>query len=360
MRDATTPVPREDDENVLLRERILAWFDANRRDLPMRAEGVPPWGTLVGEVMSQQTPMPRVQPIWARWMRLWPTPTDLAAASPAQVLVEWGSLGYPSRALRLRECAIAISERPGGRVPANYEELLSLPGIGPYTASALVSFQFHGRIAVLDTNIRRVLVRTLLGLERPSSSAPTAAERALADSLLPLDGAACAKWNVAIMEFGALRCVQRAPACEDCPLADSCRWLAAGRPASQRPGRTQAWAGTDRQARGRVIALLRSLHAEVDGSRAFHARSPSARASHSSAESITSAEHGGPSTDEGGAAASSSAIPEAPVSVSRAEALEAATLPGAEPDQAPRVLAALLADGLVVETPDGRIALPTA
>ncbi len=301
---------------VDLRGRIVDWYAANKRDLPMRAESVSPWGTLVGEVMSQQTPMPRVQPFWSRWMERWPTPQALADASPADVLVEWGSLGYPSRALRLRDCAIAIANRPGGRVPADYEELLSLPGIGPYTASALVSFQFHGRIAVLDTNIRRVLVRTLLGIERPASSAPTAAERAIADRMLPADGAECATWNVAVMEFGALVCTQRSPACEECPVADLCRWTAAGRPASGTRTRAQAWTGTDRQARGRVMALLRDRHA------------------------------GSASADPSGA--------------SRAEALAAATLPGADPEQAPRVLAGLLADGLVVEGAAGRLSLPSA
>lgn len=296
------------------RSRIISWYRANRRELAMRAEGVSPWGTLVGEVMSQQTPMPRVQPIWERWMRRWPTPQALAAASPAEVLVEWGSLGYPSRALRLRECAIAIANRPGGRVPADYEELLALPGIGPYTASALVSFQFHGRIPVLDTNIRRVLVRLFSGIERPASSAPTRAERILAEALLPAEGAAAAEWNVAVMEFGALVCVQRSPACEHCPLAAQCAWTAQGRPAMATRPKAQAWAGTDRQARGRVLARLRSLHL---------------------------------AGDEAGA-----------LTLSRAQALRAATLEGADADQAPRVLAGLLADGLVVEDATGRIGLP--
>lgn len=316
----TRPTPPSHTQLASMREKILAWFDSNKRELPMRAPGTSPWGTLVGEVMSQQTPMPRVQPIWQRWMELWPTPQDLAAASPARVLVEWERLGYPSRALRLRECAIAIAKRPGGRVPADYEELCSLPGIGPYTASALMSFQFHARIAVLDTNIRRVLVRTVLGCERPSSSAPSKQERILADSLLPVEGAECARWNVAIMEFGALHCVQRSPACDSCPLVSSCRWFLAGKPASERRGRAQAWAGTDRQARGRVIALLRSLH-----------RSP----------------------DEAGAE-------DASPSVSRAQALEAAALPGADADQAPRVLASLITDGLVVIQDENRIALPSS
>lgn len=312
MNDSPLPASPAPDE---VRGALVRWFRTNRRDLPMRAEGVSPWGTLVGEVMSQQTPMPRVQPFWRRWMELWPTPQDLAAASPAEVLVEWGALGYPSRALRLRECAIAIAGRPGGRVPADYEELCSLPGIGPYTASALVSFQFHGRIAVLDTNIRRVLLRVFAGEERPASSSPSKAERALADSLLPEDGAECAQWNVAVMEFGALVCTQKSPSCADCPIAERCAWTRAGRPASASKLRTQAWKGTDRQARGRVLALLRERHALGDPSR---------------------------------------------TAITRARALEAARLPDADPEQALRVLDALLADGLVVVGEDSLIRLPGA
>lgn len=300
---------------VDLRETLLSWFWENRRELPMRAEGVTPWGTLVGEVMSQQTPMPRVQPVWQRWIQLWPSPQALAKASPAEVLVEWGRLGYPSRALRLRECAIAIASRPDGQLPKTVEELCALPGIGPYTASALVSFQFNGRVAVLDTNIRRVLSRVFTGVERPSSASPSKAERALADSVLPEEGAACATWNVALMEFGALVCTQKNPGCSSCPLVEVCAWTRAGRPVSQVQPRRQAWAGTDRQARGRVVALLRQHHLLDASSRA---------------------------------------------GVSRERAVEAATLPGADPAQAPRVLSGLVADGLIVEGEDGVFRLPEA
>ncbi len=281
----------------------------------MRAAHVSPWGTLVGEVMSQQTPMPRVQPFWQRWMKLWPTPRELAAASPADVLVEWGTLGYPSRALRLRECAIVIAARPDAQVPATYEELCVLPGVGPYTASALLSFQFHARIAVLDTNIRRVLVRVFRAEERPASSAPSKTERRLADSLLPVDGIACAQWNLALMEFGALLCRQKNPSCVSCPIVELCAWTRAGRPVASVKLRTQAWKGTDRQARGRVLAVLREGHALGASSR---------------------------------------------VVLTRAEALEAARLPQADPRQAERVLKALVADGLVVEDEGGMICLPGA
>ena len=151
----------------------MEWYRLHRRDLPMRADDVSPWGTLVFEVMSQQTPIPRVQPIWERWMSLWPTPADLAKASPAEVLVEWSHLGYPSRALRLRDCALSITRDFGGVLPSSYEALLALPGIGPYTASAIASFQFHQHIPVLDTNIRRVFARICDGVEFARRSTPS-------------------------------------------------------------------------------------------------------------------------------------------------------------------------------------------
>ena len=211
----------------------MKWYRLHRRDLPMRADDVSPWGTLVFEVMSQQTPIPRVQPIWERWMSLWPTPADLAKASPAEVLVEWSHLlakaspaevlvewshlGYPSRALRLRDCALSITRDFGGVLPSSYEALLELPGIGPYTASAIASFQFHQRVPVLDTNIRRVFARICDGVEFARRSAPSRSEFAAAMEWLPEDGAECALWNVAIMEFGALVCTQRSPKCPALP-----------------------------------------------------------------------------------------------------------------------------------------------
>ncbi len=291
-------------------DALLPWYSLHRRDLPMRAEGVSPWATLVFEVMSQQTPIPRVQPVWERWMERWPTPADLAGASRADVLVAWDRLGYPSRALRLQQCAAAIAARPGGRVPADLEELLALPGIGPYTASAVSSFAYHRRVPVLDTNVRRVLARTLEGVEFAPASAPSRPERARAEALLPTDGAAAADWNVALMELGALVCTQRAPHCGECPLAEGCHWLADGCPPAEVRPRGQAWSGTDRQARGRVMALLRGAHT-------------------------------------------------AGRTVTREEALAAATLPGADTAQAGRVLDALLTDGLVAADPaDGGLRLP--
>jgi len=237
---------------------VVAWFDEHARDLPWRAPDRTPWGVLVSEVMLQQTPVVRVEPAWRAWMRAWPTPADLAAAPTADVLRAWDRLGYPRRALRLQECARAIVERHGGAVPDDEAALLALPGIGSYTAAAVRAFAFGRRAVVLDTNVRRVLARAVGGEALPAPSL-TAGEVRLAAALVPVSDDDAARWAAASMELGALVCTARAPACDRCPLRSSCRWLAAGRPvdAHAHRRRTQAWAGTDRQVRGRIMALLR-------------------------------------------------------------------------------------------------------
>jgi A/G-specific adenine glycosylase len=207
--------------------------------------------------MSQQTPVARVEPVWRAWMQQWPAPVDLAAASPGEVVRAWGRLGYPRRALRLREAAVAIAERHGGEVPADEALLRALPGVGGYTAAAVAAFAFGARTTVVDTNVRRVLVRAVEGREH-AAPALTAAELALAASLVPADLPTSATWNVAVMELGALVCRARAPRCDACPVKDLCAWVGAGRPAHDGPVRRgQAWHGTDRQVRGAVLALLR-------------------------------------------------------------------------------------------------------
>ena len=243
---------------------LTAWFDEHGRDLPWREDGTPPWHILICEVMSQQTPVMRVLPTWREWTRRWPSPQDLAEASPDQVLRAWKSLGYPRRALRLRECAQEIVDRHGGIVPSDEEELLALPGIGAYTAAAVVAFGFGGRSLVLDTNIRRVIAR-LSGeaLPRPSL---TRAEQARAAAMLPEGIEESVAWNAATMELGALICTARAPRCEECPLSDWCEWRASGYPPDRfaEKRRTQPWEGTMRQARGQVMAALRASHGPVE------------------------------------------------------------------------------------------------
>ncbi|MFI2754788.1 A/G-specific adenine glycosylase [Cellulomonas sp. P22] len=241
-----------------LRAAVLEWFDENARDLPWRAPDRTPWGVLVSEVMLQQTPVVRVEPAWRAWMARWPEPADLAAAGTADVLRAWDRLGYPRRALRLQECARVVVERHDGTVPRTTEELLALPGVGAYTAAAVQAFAFGLRSVVLDTNVRRVLARSVGGTALPAPSQTTAEVR-LAASYVPDDDATAARWSAASMELGALVCTARSPRCEECPVAGLCAWRAAGRPDDEHAARrrTQAWAGTDRQVRGRVMALLR-------------------------------------------------------------------------------------------------------
>ena len=206
--------------------------------------------------MSQQTPVARVLPQWEKWMERWPTPAALASASPAEVIVAWDRLGYPRRALRLRECAAAVVENFGGELPRTRDELLSLPGIGPYTADAIIAFAYRERSIVLDTNIRRVIAR-LNGDELPPSHLRKD-EIARADALVPEDGEEAAQWNAAIMELGALICTARNPRCEVCPLSGRCAWLARGKPSNAPPRRTQKFTGTHREARGKIMAVLRA------------------------------------------------------------------------------------------------------
>jgi len=191
-------------------------------------------------------------------MSRWPTPSALAAEAPGEAIRMWERLGYPRRALRLHAASVAIVERHGGEVPASHADLLTLPGVGAYTAAAVASFAFGGRHAVLDTNVRRVIARILGGTRYPAP-ALTAAETALAERLLPADPATAARWAVAVMELGALVCTARTPSCAACPVAGLCRWRLAGSPEHDGPPRrTQAYEGTDRRVRGLLLAALRA------------------------------------------------------------------------------------------------------
>jgi len=241
---------------------ILHWYASHARDLPWRRAAAGPWAVLVSEVMLQQTPVARVLPAYEAWLARWPTPRAMAAASPGDAVRQWGRLGYPRRALRLHAAAHVISDRHGGEVPDSIDALRALPGVGSYTAAAVASFAFGQRHPVLDTNVRRVLARMANGRQWPARST-TAAEVALARSLLPARPRVAARWSVAVMELGALVCTATRPRCGACPVAAVCAWRLAGSPAG--PGRrgSQPYQGTDRQCRGQLLAALRNADGPV-------------------------------------------------------------------------------------------------
>ncbi|MEZ0577794.1 A/G-specific adenine glycosylase [Nocardioides sp. MH1] len=281
---------------------ILGWYDAHARDLPWRRPEATAWSVLVSEFMLQQTPVARVLPVHEAWLSRWPTPAALAAESSGEAVRAWGRLGYPRRALRLHAAASAIVADHHGVVPDDYDALLDLPGVGDYTAAAVAAFAYRKRQVVLDTNVRRVLARAVTGVELPPRSV-TRAEREVAAALLPHDPPTAATWSVAVMELGALVCTADRPRCDACPVVAGCAWQAAGKPAYDGPPRpVQTYAGTDRQCRGRLLAVLR----------------------------------------------------DAPGSVTKAQLDAAWDLP----DQRERCLASLVTDGLVARTADDRYALP--
>lgn len=243
--------------------RVNEWFALHARPLPWREPDAGPWGVMVSEFMLQQTPVGRVLPVWRAWLERWPTPSALAAEEPGEAVRAWGRLGYPRRAQRLHAAATAIRDEHAGEVPADHAALLALPGVGEYTAAAIASFGFGQRHAVLDTNVRRVLARLEAGVEFPADHL-TRAERDRATAWLPADDGAAATWAAASMELGALVCTASGPDCGACPVRADCAWLAAGRPAHAGPPRRgQTYAGTDRQCRGVLLAVLRDAPGPV-------------------------------------------------------------------------------------------------
>jgi len=248
--------------------RVLTdWFAERARPLPWRAAGVSAWGVLVSEIMLQQTPVARVEPSWHEWMARWPRPSDLAAATPADVLRMWGKLGYPRRALRLREAAEVIAREHNDTVPSDVDTLLALPGIGAYTARAVAAFAYRKRCPVVDTNVRRVIARAVHGAG-DAGPASTTRDLADADALLPDDDETAAQLSAALMELGQTICTVRNPRCADCPVFDACAWQRNGRPAYNGPAKpTQKFAGTDRQVRGLLLDVLRDTSSPVPKSR---------------------------------------------------------------------------------------------
>ncbi|MGC4937595.1 A/G-specific adenine glycosylase [Kribbella sp. DT2] len=246
-----------------LHSPVQRWYADHARTLPWREPDAGAWAVMVSEFMLQQTPVARVLPAYEVWMRRWPKPGGLAAEPPGEAVRAWDRLGYPRRALRLHAAAKAIVELHGGEVPSDHAALLALPGVGTYTAAAIASFAFGQRHAVVDTNVRRVFARALTGVAQPTIS-PTAADQRLAVAALPSDESTAARWAVATMELGALVCTARTPHCSECPITSQCAWLLAGSPPYDGPPRKgQTYEGTDRQARGRLLAVLRAAPGPV-------------------------------------------------------------------------------------------------
>lgn len=253
----TTPADRRRHSAIVTATN--AWFARAARELPWRptpTNPVTPWAVMVSEFMLQQTPVARVLGPWAEWMRRWPSPTALADAPVAEAIRAWGRLGYPRRALRLHRAATVITDEHDGLIPSDIDALRALPGVGEYTAAAIATFAFGQRHAVTDVNVRRVLARAVAGRAQPAINPRV--ELAIAEQLLPRTTDRAVTWAAAAMELGALVCTSRNPKCGACPIANRCAWRAAGCPTDpDRPNRTQAWHGTDRQCRGRLMAHLR-------------------------------------------------------------------------------------------------------
>ncbi len=232
-----------------VRRRVLAWFAATGRPLPWRSTR-DPYRVLVAEVLAQQTQAARAAGAYPGFLARFPTVEALAAATPAEVLRAWQGLGYNRRALALRATARAVVERGGW--PRTVEGLRELPGVGPYTARAVACFAFELDVAPVDTNVARVLARSLAGAD--PGQLPPAARQRLADLALPA-GRAWA-WSSALMDIGAEHCRPQ-PRCGGCPLASPCRWRALG-PAAPPPRRRPAvpFASSDRRWRGAVVRAL--------------------------------------------------------------------------------------------------------
>jgi A/G-specific adenine glycosylase len=269
-----------------MQRRMLDWFAAHARDLPWRHTRNP-YSILVAEMMLQQTQVDRVLPRYHAFLEEYPTLDDLAAAPSADIIRQWAGLGYNRRAINLQRIARTIRDQHSGSFPRQVEQLRQLPGIGPYTAGAIACFAFEQDVAFMDTNIRRVLRRVLLG---PEDTAPALPDRALLEqgqSLIP-PGQGWA-WNQGLMELGALVCTAARPLCWRCPLREHCRAYATWRQAdetlfvdeqqpstpdapavypatrSSRPARrvaeraAQPFVGSQRYYRGKLVAQLRAL-----------------------------------------------------------------------------------------------------
>ncbi len=246
-----------------LHDAVAAWYALNARVLPWR--GIDdPYAILVSEIMLQQTQVERVIPKYHAFLEAFPTLRALADAQPADVIRIWAGMGYNGRAVRLHKLAREIVERHNGELPRTAAGLLNLPGIGPYTAAAVASFAFGEPVAVMDTNIYRVISRAVHGVDAPAREAI----HPIAETLLPEQDSPItpADWHQALMDIGATLCTSRQPRCMLCPMRPHCaaapHLQSGGDPAlaeasvpySPRQSRFQ---GSARYFRGRIVDYLR-------------------------------------------------------------------------------------------------------
>ncbi len=241
---------------------VLDWYQRHARDLPWREPTASPWAVLVSEIMLQQTPVSRVVPAYLEWLRRWPIPSALAAEPAGEAVRQWGLLGYPRRALNLHATARIVTQRHGGEVPASRDDLLALPGIGPYTAAAVASFAFGQRHAVLDTNVRRVLARLFSGTAYRAAHAVGGRDAARG---IAAAGAACRGRSMGRRGHGTrgARVHRREPGVWPVPGRAVVLVAARGFPSAARRRAGQRYQGTDRQCRGRILAVLRGARAAV-------------------------------------------------------------------------------------------------
>ncbi|MET0825453.1 MAG: A/G-specific adenine glycosylase, partial [Acidimicrobiales bacterium] len=237
----------------LIASGVLDWWDGDRRDLPWRRTR-DPWAVLVSEVMLQQTQVDRVIPKWTAFLDRFPDPARCAAAPVGAVIEAWAGLGYNRRGVALHQCARVVVDEHDGRLPMDLPALVALPGIGPYTARAVLAFAGERDVAVVDTNVARVLARQA---GRPLRLVEVQAD---ADALVP-SGQGWA-WNQAMLDLGATVCRARAPDCGRCPIATSCAWRGGAEPdpavgSAGVSGRQSRFEGSDRQGRGRLVDALR-------------------------------------------------------------------------------------------------------
>lgn len=247
-----------------MQRALLSWAAEHGRDLPWRRTR-DAWAVLVSELMLQQTQVPRVVERWVAFLGRFPTITSCAEAAPGDVVRAWEGLGYNRRALNLHRCAVAVVEHHGGVLPNELDALLALPGIGPYTARAVLVFAHERDLGLVDTNAGRFLARAGAGRALTGREA-----QSLADSLVPPgDGWA---WGQAVFDLGALVCTKRTPSCASCPIAEWCQWARAGWPDPDPVAGSagistpqSAFAGSDRQGRGRLVDALRRGPVDTHG-----------------------------------------------------------------------------------------------